>query len=193
MQLLQKVYTPAEYLELEEKAEFRSEYRDGEIVPMAGGTTKHNRISLNVASNLTFSLKGQSYEVYMSDVRLWIPPNRQYTYPDVMVIQGEPIYWENTTSTVTNPRLIMEVLSKSTGNYDRSEKFDYYRSIPTLQEYILIDQSCYHVLQYVKTSPTQWLLTDYNQAEGIVKFGSIDLALSLTDIYDRVNFAEIEE
>jgi Uma2 family endonuclease len=193
MQLLQKIYTPAEYLELEEKAEFRSEYRDGEIVPMAGGTTKHNRISLNVASNLTFSLKGQSYEVYMSDVRLWIPPNRQYTYPDVMVIQGEPIYWENTTSTVTNPRLIVEVLSKSTGNYDRSEKFDYYRSIPTLQEYILIDQSCYHVLQYVKTSPTQWLLTDYNQAEGIVKLGSIDLALSLTDIYDRVNFAEIEE
>jgi Uma2 family endonuclease len=193
MQLLQKTYTPAEYLELEEKAEFRSEYRDGEIVPMAGGTTRHNRISLNVASNLTFSLKGQSYEVYMSDVRLWIPPNRQYTYPDVMVIQGEPIYWENTTSTVTNPRLIVEVLSKSTGNYDRSEKFDYYRSIPTLQEYILIDQSCYHVLQYVKTSPTQWLLTDYNQAEGIVKLGSIDLALSLTDIYDRVNFAEIEE
>jgi Uma2 family endonuclease len=193
MQLLQKTYTPAEYLELEEKAEFRSEYRDGEIVAMAGGTTNHNRISLNVASNLTFSLKGQSYEVYMSDVRLWIPPNRQYTYPDVMLIQGEPIYLENTTSTVTNPRLIVEVLSKSTGNYDRSEKFDYYRSIPTLQEYILIDQSCYHVLQYVKTSPTQWLLTDYNQAEGIVKLGSVDLALSLNDIYDRVNFNEIEE
>ena len=193
MQLLQKTYTPAEYLELEEKAEFRSEYRDGEIVPMAGGTTNHNRISLNVASNLTFSLKGQSYEVYMSDVRLWIPPNRQYTYPDVMLIQGEPIYWENTTSTVTNPRLIVEVLSKSTGNYDRSEKFDYYRSIPTLQEYILIDQSCYHVLQYVKTSPTQWLLTDHHQAEGIIQFGSIDLVLSLEDIYDRVDFAEIEE
>jgi Uma2 family endonuclease len=193
MQLLQKTYTPAEYLELEEKAEFRSEYRDGEIVPMAGGTTNHNRISLNIATNLTFSLKGQSYEVYMSDVRLWIPPNRQYTYPDVMLIQGEPVYLENTTATVTNPRLIVEVLSKSTGNYDRSEKFDYYRSIPTLQEYILIDQSCYHVLQYVKTSPTQWLLTDYNQTEGIVKLGSIDLALSLKDIYDRVNFDEIEE
>jgi Uma2 family endonuclease len=193
MQLLQKTYTPAEYLELEEKAEFRSEYRDGEIVPMAGGTTNHNRISLNIATNLTFSLKGQNYEVYMSDVRLWIPPNRQYTYPDVMLIQGEPTYLENATSTVTNPRLIVEVLSKSTGNYDRSEKFDYYRSIPELQEYILIDQSCYHVMQYVKTSATQWLLTDYNQAEGIVQLGSIDLALSLNDIYDRVNFAEIEE
>jgi Uma2 family endonuclease len=193
MQLLQKIYTPAEYLELEEKAEFRSEYRDGEIVPMAGGTTNHNQISGNVYANLKFSLKGQDYRVYISDVRLWIPPNRQYTYPDVMLIQGEPTYLENTTSTVTNPRLIVEVLSKSTGNYDRSEKFDYYRSIPTLQEYILIDQSRYHVIQYVKTSPTQWLLTDYNQAEGIVKLGSVDLDLSLNDIYDQVNFNEIEE
>jgi Uma2 family endonuclease len=193
MQLLQKTYTPAEYLELEEKAEFRSEYRDGEIVPMAGGTTNHNQISGNVYANLKFSLKGQDYRVYISDVRLWIPPNRQYTYPDVMLIQGEPTYLENTTSTVTNPRLVVEVLSKSTGNYDRSEKFDYYRSIPTLQEYILIDQSRYHVIQYVKANEEQWLMTNYNNAEGIVKLGSIDLALSLNDIYDRVNFAEIEE
>jgi Uma2 family endonuclease len=82
MQLLQRTYTPAEYLELEQKAEFKSEYRNGEIVPMAGGTTNHNRISLNLATNLTFRLKAQNYEVYMSDIRLWIPPNRQYTYPD---------------------------------------------------------------------------------------------------------------
>jgi Uma2 family endonuclease len=193
MQLLQKTYTPAEYLELEEKAEFRSEYRDGEIVPMAGGTTNHNQISGNVYANLKFSLKGQDYRVYISDVRLWIPPNRQYTYPDVMLIQGEPIYLENTTATVTNPRLVVEVLSKSTGNYDRGEKFDYYRSIPELQEYILIDQSCYHLMQYVKTNAGQWLLTDYTKAEEIVKLGSVDLALTLNDIYDRVNFNEIEE
>jgi Uma2 family endonuclease len=192
MQLLQRTYTPAEYLELEQKAEFKSEYRNGEIVPMAGGTTNHNRISLNLATNLTFRLKAQNYEVYMSDVRLWIPPNRQYTYPDVMLIQGEPIYLENTTSTVTNPRLIVEVLSKSTGNYDRGEKFDYYRSIPELQEYILIDQSCYHLMQYVKTNEGKWLLTDYTQVEEIIKLGSIDLILTMNDIYDRVNFSEIE-
>jgi Uma2 family endonuclease len=192
MQLLQRTYTPAEYLELEQKAEFKSEYRNGEIVPMAGGTTNHNRISLNLATNLTFRLKAQNYEVYMSDVRLWIPPNRQYTYPDVMLIQGEPIYLENTTSTVTNPRLIVEVLSKSTGNYDRGEKFDYYRTIPELQEYILIDQSCYHLMQYVKTNEGKWLLTDYTQVEEIIKLGSIDLILTMNDIYDRVNFSEIE-
>jgi Uma2 family endonuclease len=193
MQLLQKTYTPTEYLELEKKAEFRSEYRDGEIVPMAGGTTRHNEISLNVASNLKVSLKGQDYRVYMSDVRLWIPPNRQYTYPDVMLIQGEPIYLEKTTDTITNPRLIVEVLSKSTGNYDKGEKFDHYRSIPEFQEYLLIDQSCYHVTQYVKTDERKWLLTDYTQAEDTLKFESIDFSLTLKDIYDRVNFDEIEE
>ncbi len=193
MQLLQRTYTPAEYLELEEKAEFKSEYRNGEIVPMAGGTTNHNEISLNVATNLRFSLKGQDYRVYMSDVRLWIPPNRQYTYPDVMLIQGEPSYLENTTSTVTNPRLIVEVLSKSTKNYDQGDKFTYYRSIPELQEYILIDQSRYHLMQYVKNDRGQWLLTDYTQSEAIINLGSIDLSLTLADIYDRVNFAEIEE
>jgi Uma2 family endonuclease len=191
MQLLQRSYTPAEYLELEEKAEFKSEYRDGEIVPIAGGTTNHNQISGNVYANLKFSLKEQDYRVYISDVRLWIPPNRQYTYPDVMLIQSEPIYLENTTATVTNPRLIVEVLSKSTGNYDRGEKFDYYRSIPGFQEYILIDQSCYHVMQYVKTQEGKWLLTDYTKAEEIVKLGSVDLTLN--DIYDRVNFNEIED
>ncbi|WP_310426969.1 Uma2 family endonuclease [Chamaesiphon sp. VAR_48_metabat_135_sub] len=193
MQLLQKSYTPDKYLELEEKAEFRSEYRNGEIVPIAGGTTNHNQISGNVYANLKFALKGQDYRAYISDVRLWIPPNRQYIYPDVMLIQGEPIYLENTTSTVTNPRLIVEVLSKSTKNYDQGDKFTYYRSIPELQEYILIDQSRYHVMQYVKTNAEQWLLTDYTQAEAIIKLGSIDLALALNDIYDRVNFNEIEE
>jgi Uma2 family endonuclease len=193
MQLLQRSYTPAEYLELEEKALYKSEYRHGEIVPMSGGTTNHNRISLNVASNLIFSLKGQDYQVYMADVRLWIPPDRQYTYPDVMVIQGEPIYTEKNTTTVTNPRLIVEVLSKSTKNYDQGDKFTYYRSIPELQEYILIDQSRYHLMQYVKNDRGQWLLTDYTHSEAIVNLGSIDLSLTLADIYDRVNFAEIEE
>jgi Uma2 family endonuclease len=193
MQLLQKIYTPAEYLELEKKAEFRSEYRDGEIVPIAGGTTRHNRISLNVTTNLTFGLKGQSCEVYMSDVRLWIPPNRQYTYPDIMLIQGEPIYLEKTTDTITNPRLIVGVLSKSAGNYDKGEKFDYYRSIPELHEYILIDQSCYRVMQYVKTDERKWLLTDYTQAEDTLKFESIDFSLTLKDIYGRVNFDDVEE
>ena len=188
-----KHYTPAEYLELEEQAEYKSEYRDGEIISMAGATANHNEISGNVYSNFKFGLKGQDYRVYVSDMRLWIPSRRQYTYPDVLLVQGEPIFTDKNTTTVTNARLVVEVLSKSTKNDDRGDKFDHYRSIPELQEYILIDQSCYHLMQYVKTDEKQWLLTDYTQVEDTLKFGSIDFSLTMSDIYDRVNFADIEE
>ena len=188
-----KRYTPAEYLELEEQAEYKSEYRDGEIISMAGATANHNEISGTVYSNFKFGLKGQDYRVYVSDMRLWIPSRRQYTYPDVLLVQGEPIFPDKNTTTVTNARLVVEVLSKSTKNYDRGDKFDHYRSIPELQEYILIDQSCYHLMQYVKTDEKQWLLTDYTQVEDTLKFGSIDFSLTMSDIYDRVNFADIEE
>jgi Uma2 family endonuclease len=193
MQLQQRLYTPAEYLELEEKAEFKSEYRDGEIVAMAGGTMNHNLIAGNLFAALKFGLRGKDYIVCIGDVRLSTPSSRQYTYPDVMVIQGAPIYSEKNTTTVTNPCIIIEVLSKSTKNYDRGDKFDYYRSIPSLQEYILVDQSGYHLIQYVKTAETQWLLTDYYDADAILKMATVDCAIALSDIYDRVNFNEIEE
>ena len=104
-----RYYTREEYLVLEEAAEYKSEYRDGEIVPMAGGTTNHNQIAGNVYAKLKFALKGQNYRVFITDVRLWIPRYNQYTYPDVMVIQGEPAYEGTGTTTVTNPLMIAEV------------------------------------------------------------------------------------
>ena len=151
-------YTPEEYLALEEQAEYKSEYHDGKIIPMTGGTTNHNEISLNLATNLKFRLKKKPYKVYMADVRLWIPRHRLYTYPDVMVIKDEPIYADKGTTTVTNPILIIEVLSKSTQNYDQGAKFNYYRSIPEMQEYILVSQSNFNVMQYSKTKDRKWLL-----------------------------------
>jgi Uma2 family endonuclease len=160
LQTPKRSYTPEEYLELEEAADYKSEYRDGEIVSMTGGTTNHNKIALNFATNLKFALRGQDYDIYIGEVRLWIPRYRQYTYPDVMVIQREPIYTGTSTTTVMNPLLIVEVLSKSTKNYDLGEKFIYYRSIPEFKEYILIDQTKYHVMQYTKTLEGRWLLTE---------------------------------
>ncbi|MEJ1936451.1 Uma2 family endonuclease, partial [Nostoc sp. NIES-2111] len=123
-----RFYTPEEYLELEEKAEFKSEYCDGEIIPMTGGTTNHNKIAGNFYAYLKYALRRQKYEIYIADVRLWIPRYRQYTYPDVMLIQGEPVYTGTNTTTVMNPSLIVEVLSKSTKDYDQGDKFLYYRS-----------------------------------------------------------------
>ncbi|AOX01405.1 hypothetical protein BJP34_19925 [Moorena producens PAL-8-15-08-1] len=188
-----RYYTADEYLELEEAADYKSEYRDGEIVPMAGGTTNHNKIALNFAAHLKFALKGQAYDIYIGDVRLWIPDYRHYTYPDIMVIKGKPIYTGKGKTTVMNPLLIVEVLSKSTRNYDQGEKFLYYRSIPHFQEYILIDQARYHVIQHTKTSEGKWLLTEQSAENGILELSTIDFKLNFSDIYEGVNFEEDDE
>ena len=152
-----RYYTREEYLALEEAAEYKSEYRDGEIVPMTGGTTNHNHIIVNLVAHLKFALRRQNYNLFTSDVRLWLPRYKQYTYPDVMVIQGEPAYEGTGTTTVTNPLMITEVLSKSTKNYDQSDKFRFYRSIPEFREYILIDQYSFFVEQFVKNSEGKWV------------------------------------
>ncbi len=186
-------YTPEEYLELEEKAEYKSEYRDGKIVPITGGTTNHNQIAGNFYANLKFALRGKNYDVYIGDVRLWIAKYRQYTYPDVMVIQGQPVYTGTSTTTVMNPLLIAEVLSKSTQNYDQGNKFLYYRSIPEFKEYILIDQYQYHVMHYVKTADGKWIFDEIEGEFATLLFETIDFQISLTDLYQQVNFAESDE
>jgi Uma2 family endonuclease len=186
-------YTPEEYLELEEKADFKSEYRDGEIIPMTGGTTNHNKISLNLAAFLKFALRGNNYDVYIGDVRLWISKYRQHTYPDVMVIQGEAEYTGMSSTTVMNPCLIVEVLSKSTQNYDQGDKFLYYRSIPELKEYILIDQYEYRVMQYVKTGEGKWILTEIEGKSAVLKLQTIEFNIDFGELYEKVNFADGEE
>ncbi|AFW96458.1 putative restriction endonuclease [Anabaena sp. 90] len=193
MQTQTRYYTPEEYLELEEKAEYKSEYRDGEIIPMTGGTTNHNKIAGNFYAYLKFGLKKQNYDVYIGDVRLWIPRYRQHTYPDIMVIQGEPIYTGANTTTVMNPLLIAEVLSKSTSNYDQSDKFMYYRSIPEFKEYILINQYQYHVMQYVKTDDSKWIFTELQSGSDILTLETIDFQIALSDLYEQVNFTQVNE
>jgi Uma2 family endonuclease len=183
-----RYYTPEEYLELEATAEYKSEYRDGEILPMTGGTTNHNKIALNFCVNFKVALRGQKYETFINDVRLSIPRYRLYTYPDVMVIEGKPVYQGNGTTTVTNPLLIVEVLSKSTKDYDRSDKFQYYRSIPDLKEYIIIDQYNFHVEQFAKNSEGKWVLTESETADEMLTLNAIDFQVELREIYQGVNF-----
>jgi Uma2 family endonuclease len=186
-------YTLEEYLELEEKAEYKSEYRDGEIVPMTGGTTNHNKIAGNFYAYLKFALRGKQYDIYIGDVRLWIPRYRQHTYPDVMVIEGQPVYTGTSTTTVMNPMLIAEVLSKSTQNYDQGNKFLYYRSIPEFKEYILIDQYQYHVMQYVKTAAGQWTFIELEGESATLSLQTIDFKIALSELYEQVNFADSDE
>jgi Uma2 family endonuclease len=190
----QRHYTPEEYLELETVAEYKSEYIDGQIIPMAGGSTKHNQLSLNLSSELNFAFKRQAYCVYMSDVRIWIPERHIYTYPDVMVIVGEPEYFPNRTDTVLNPMLIVEVLSKGTKSYDRESKFDAYRTITGFQEYLLIDQTRIHVEQFSKTGMKQWSFCEYDDSDEAIAFTKIPFQISLADLYNKVQLdAEIVE
>ncbi|XWK90040.1 MAG: Uma2 family endonuclease [Phormidium sp.] len=190
-----RYYSPEEYLALEEAAESKSEYYDGEIVPMTGGTTNHNQIALNVSVALSIAFKRKDYRVFMGDVRLWIPKKRSYTYPDVMVIAGKPEYFEQRKDTVTNPQVIVEVLSKSTKAYDRSGKFKFYQTIPSFQEYILIDQSQRSIEQYSKQENKRWSYYVYDEEDLALVFSSFSVEVSLEDIYEKVDFdaEEIED
>lgn len=192
-QTQKQTYTPEEYLELEEQAEFKNEYRNGEILAMAGGTTNHNKIAGNFYKRFPLTIQEQDYEVYIGDVKLWIPSTQTYTYPDIMVIEGEPIYQENRRDIVTNPLLIVEVLSKSTKDYDQGDKFRSYRSIPSFKEYILIDQSGYYLEQFSKNTENKWVLTDYEGEDSVLTLDSVELQMSLGEIYERVNFKDVEE
>ncbi|NER24416.1 MAG: Uma2 family endonuclease [Symploca sp. SIO1B1] len=188
-----RYYTPEEYLTLEEKAVDKHEYRDGEIILMSGGTTNHNQIALNLCRKFPLAIDEQDYYTYINDVRLWIAKYRFYTYPDVMVIKGKPIYEGTGKTTVTNPSVIVEVLSKSTRDYDWTDKFKYYRSIPEFQEYILIDKYRFYVAQYSKREDKQWLFNDYEGEEAILKLASGDFEISFQDLYERVDFDLNEE
>ncbi|BAZ87951.1 Uma2 family endonuclease [Dolichospermum compactum] len=193
MQLIAKqYYTPEEYLELEATAEYKSEYIDGQIISMAGASINHNRISLNLSSGLNFAFRNQNYEVFMGDMRLWIPQELIYTYPDVIIIADEPEFFNNRTDTITNPQVIIEVLSKSTKSYDKEDKFAAYRTIPTFQEYLLIDQNRIHVEQFFKTGKKRWTLCEYDAEDGNISLETIPFEISLQDLYNKVKFELVQ-
>ncbi len=188
----QEYYSPAEYLALEVVSENRNEYIDGQIIPMTGGTPNHNQIALNLSGGLNFALKRQPYRVFVTDQRLWIPQKRIHTYPDVMVVAGSLEFSEGRKDTITNPLMIAEVLSKSTRSYDIDEKFAAYRTIPSFQEYVLIDQYTIHVEQYFKTEDKKWIFCEYDDENSLLALASVQFQISLSDIYDKVDFNALQ-
>jgi Uma2 family endonuclease len=190
-QTKERIYTPEEYLELEIASETRSEYRNGEIIPMTGGTPNHNDLASNLLVSIKTVLKGKPYRVFIADQRLWIPDANLHTYPDIMVVPKPIELQTGRKDTVTNPCFIAEVLSKSTQNYDRSEKFVAYRTIPSFEEYLLISQYQVRVEHYVKTAPDRWLLSEYSDPNTILTMNSFDLQLSIADLYENIDFDEI--
>ncbi|MEH1903122.1 MAG: Uma2 family endonuclease [Nostoc sp.] len=188
----QRYYTQEEYLELEETADYKSEYIDGQIISLADGTINHNQIALNLSTELNFAFKKQNYRVFMGDVRLWIPQKRTYTYPDVMILAGEPEFFNNRRDIITNPQVIIEVLSKSTKGYDREDKFQAYRTISTFQKYLLIDQTRIHIDQFSKTGKKQWTLREYDEEDEAIALVTVPFEISLQDLYNKVKFEVVE-
>jgi Uma2 family endonuclease len=178
--------TPEEYLAFERQAEYKNEYFDGEIFAMTGASRKHNLINVNIAAVLHDQLRNHPCEIYSSDMRVRIPNANVYTYPDVAVACGEPLFEDDHVDTLINPILIVEVLSKSTASYDHVKKFGYYRSVASLMEYLLVAQDEYRVEQYTKQSDDHWLLTDIRSLEETVNLVSIQCALPLGEMYRKV-------
>jgi Uma2 family endonuclease len=179
-------FTPEEYLNFERKSDVRHEYIDGEIFEMAGTTRNHNRISTNVLRLLDNLLLERECNVYSSDMRVKITSTEKYTYPDVVAIYGEEQFEDETEDTLVNPQLIIEVLSKSTEAYDRGAKFEYYQTIESFREYVLITQEPFRVEQFVRKHENEWTYFEFRKPEDIVNLNSIDCQISLQDIYHKI-------
>ena len=183
------VLTAAEYLEIERAAPYRSEFYQGEMFAMVGGTPKHSRIKTNFLVELGVSLKGQPCAPYDSDLQI-LCPTGLYTYPDASVICGPLEVDALSPNSVTNPTLIVEVLSKGTEAYDRGKKFDHYRTIQSLREYVLVSQDEAMIRFYLRNDDGSWKMQAVSGLEGTLRLESIGCELRLADIYDRVNFSE---
>jgi Uma2 family endonuclease len=189
-----KPYTTAqEYLARERRAETKSEYRRGEVFAMAGASRKHSLIATNVAAELGQQLRERPCEVYQSDMRVRVSTTGLYTYPDVTVVCGEPEFEDAEVDTLLNPRVLVEVLSATTADYDRGGKGLHYRQLPSLQEYLLVSQDRPLIEHYVRQGPDQWLLTEWRSLDDVVNLPSIDCRLPLTEIYSKVSFSDDEE
>jgi len=186
-----KYISPEEYLAIERDSLERHEYFDGEIFLMAGTSEEHANISSNVNISLGTQLKKRPCKSYQSDLRVHIPATGLYTYPDVIVVCGKPQLLEDAyLDTLLNPDLIVEVLSPSTADYDKGTKFDHYRTIDSLKEYVLVWQDKKRVARYTKQTDGSWTLKDFIGEESEIVLSSINCKLLMEDIYDKVDFDE---
>ena len=185
----QTIYTEDQYLQMEEQAYYKSEYFRGEIFMMAGGTPNHNRIKENLSIEIGVILKKRgSCRSYSSDQRIHIPENSLYTYPDIAIICGPNLYSKKDKNTITNPSVLIEVISEGSGAYDRGDKFRLYRDIESLQEYVLVNSLNVGVEIYRRTADNRWLLAQdaYKLSDSVI-IQSIEATLFLSDLYSETD------
>lgn len=182
------VVTPEEYLAAERQADRKHEYFGGEVFAMSGASFAHVSIVANLTGHLFARLQGSSCRAFSSDLRIKVSRTGLYTYPDVVVVCGEPQFDDEHNDTLLNPRLIAEVLSPSTETYDRGKKFAHYRTLDSLAEYLLIAQDQARVEQYIRQPSGDWLLHEATQVAETIRLPSIESELSLSDVYDKIKF-----
>ncbi|NDJ12187.1 MAG: Uma2 family endonuclease [Acidobacteriia bacterium] len=180
--------TPEQYLEIERQAEFRSEYLHGEMFAMAGTSFNHNRIVRSTERALGRALDGRRCDVFFLDVKVHVPATGLYTYPDIVVTCGPIAALDKHQDTLTNPLVIVEVLSPSTRNYDRGEKFQHYRSIPSFREYLVLAQDEIRVEHHVRQPDGAWIFREHTALTDVVHLASIDCNLNISTLYADVEF-----
>ncbi|MBV9678316.1 MAG: Uma2 family endonuclease [Acidobacteriaceae bacterium] len=191
MATLPKPYlTAEEYLALERQAEFKSEYVNGEMFAMAGTSENHALLVTNLVAELRQALRRGPCRVYSSDMRVCVSPAGRYTYPDVVVACEKPKFLDGTQDTLLNPTLLIEVLSPSTADYDRGGKFQSYRTLASLEEYLTVAQDQIHMEQWHKQPDGRWILTEYTAASNCLRLESLSVELSIADIYEKVTLDE---
>lgn len=184
--------TPEQYLEIERKAEFKSEYCQGEMFAMSGAAYPHVLITGNVFGELRQQLRGGPCLPLSNDMRVRVTPTDLYVYPDVVVVCGEPRFADDTFDTLLNPTVIIEVLSPSTEAYDRGQKFEFYRSLESLAEYVMIASQRISVERYTRQPGGSWNFDARTSLEDSIDLKSLGCTLLLADLYEKVDFSVSE-
>lgn len=185
--------SPEEYLAIERRAEFKSEYVDGVVYAMSGASVRHNLIVSNLIVTLGSQLRGSSCSVFPSDLKVRVPSGRSYFYPDVSVICGEIEFGDDQSDIVSNPLVVIEVLSESTAAFDRGKKFQSYQQIESLREYLLVSQDEQVVEHYLRQDDGHWLYTRAAGPDESVELPTVNCLLTLRDVYDKVTRTEPTE
>lgn len=182
----QTTLSPEEYLALERSGSTKHEYYAGEIVAMVGASKNHNVITGNIFASLHRQLRRRLCDVYPSDMRVGVGTAGLYMYPDLTVVCGTPRFADNQQDTLLNPTIIVEVLSPSTENYDRGKKFLHYRTLDSLQEYILIAHDTPRIEHYIRQTDNHWLLATTATLDSAIRLPSIECEVLLSDVYEKV-------
>jgi Uma2 family endonuclease len=184
-----QIFTIEEYLELEAHSLSKHEYHNGKIIEMAGGTTTHNQLALIVGAEILMAVRNQDkiFQVYNSDMKIWIEVINRFLYPDAVAVALKPEYYNNRRDIITNPLLIVEVTSSSTQGYDANSKFAFYCSVQSFSEYLLVSQERHHVTRFYREAEDLWRTSNYYSLEDMIPLQSMGLEIPMLGIYKGVD------